>query len=67
MKSKDRGHHRTRTSQKVLHKRRCTSTKVERDGRTPSGKRSPYSGLAALELPRVLRHRVNANRRILVL
>jgi hypothetical protein len=29
MKSKDRGHHRTGTSQKVSHKRRCSSTKVE--------------------------------------
>jgi hypothetical protein len=67
MKSKDRGHHRTGTSQKVSHKRRCSSTKVEWDGRTPSGKRSLYSRHAALELPRVLRHRVNANRRILVL
>jgi hypothetical protein len=38
---------------------------IQRDGRTPSGKRSPYSRLAALELPRASPY-ANANRRILV-
>jgi hypothetical protein len=47
-----------------INKCRSSSTKVQRDGRTPSGKRSPYGRLAGLKL---LRHRVNANRRILVL
>jgi hypothetical protein len=49
----DRGRHRIGISQnQTSHKCRCSSTKVQRDGRTPSGKRSPYGSLAGLELPR---------------
>jgi hypothetical protein len=54
----NRGRHRIGISQKswsepTSHKYGCSSTKVQRDGRTPSGKRSPYGRLAGLELPRV--------------
>jgi hypothetical protein len=50
----DRGRHRIwNQSEPTSHKCRCSSTKVQRDGRTPSGKRSPYGSLAGLELPRV--------------
>jgi hypothetical protein len=51
----DRGRHRIGISQNQPHINADvpSSTKVQRDGRTPSGKRSPYGSLAGLELPRV--------------
>jgi hypothetical protein len=44
-------------SEPTSHKCRRSSTKVQRDGRTPLGKRSPYGSHAGLELPRVSPYR----------
>jgi hypothetical protein len=50
----DRGRHRIGISQNQPHiNADVAPQKVQRDGRTPSGKRSPYGRLAGLELPRV--------------
>jgi hypothetical protein len=53
-------------SEPTSHKCRCTrsSTKVQR---TPSGKRSPYMVALPVLNYHVFRHRINADRRILVL
>jgi hypothetical protein len=50
----DRGRHRIGISQNQPHiNADVAPQKYNGDGRTPSGKRSPYDRLAGLELPRV--------------
>jgi hypothetical protein len=64
----DRGRHRIGISQNQPHINADVAPQkyVQRDGRSPSGKRSPYVALPVLNY-HDFRHRGSANRRILVL